>query len=247
MHGLFSDKVAVSSTNPDWDMLPGRCGSCARFEKDFGSEERAYGHCGRKPRSGSITSTAFKCDAYAPMPGFAVKAKKPVKESRLNPFDIRGGERSRKRKKTTSTRGTHKTETVWRSTRHDRDQEPVNIEGLADMDKGELRNLIQEAIEDSLGIGEVEPVDRYKGGTLVVKPASDELSPKEIPIDQLFRKVVMIRDNLRVLEQKINGHSKLDDADRVALQHYITRCYGSLTTFNALFKNRADWFKGAGK
>ena len=228
-------------------MLPGRCGSCARFEKDFGSEERAYGHCGRKPRSGSITSAAFQCDAYAPLPGFIGKAKKPAEKSGLNPFDIRGGERPRKRQKMASTRRTQKTVTVWRSTRYDTDQEPVNIEGLGDMDKGELRNLIREAIEDSLGIGEVEPVDRYKGGTLVVKPASDELTPKEIPIDQLFRKVIMIRDNLRVLEQKINGHSKLDDSDRIALQHYITRCYGSLTTFNALFKNRADWFKGAGK
>ena len=115
------------------------------------------------------------------------------------------------------------------------------------MNKGELRDLIREAIEDSLGIGEVELVDRYKGGTIVIKPGSEGSSNKEIPIDQLLRKVVMIRDNLRVLEQKINGHSKLDDADRVALQQYVTRCYGSLTTFNALFKDREDWFRGSGK
>ena len=115
------------------------------------------------------------------------------------------------------------------------------------MNKGELRDLIREAIEDSLGIGEVELVDRFKGGTIIVKPATDGASAKEIPIEQLLRKVVMIRDNLRVLEQKINGHSKLDDSDRVALQQYVTRCYGSLTTFNSLFKHRDDWFKGSGK
>ena len=114
------------------------------------------------------------------------------------------------------------------------------------MNKGELRDLIREAIEDSLGIGEVELVDRFKGGTIIVKPTTDGASAKEIPIEQLLRKVVMIRDNLRVLEQKINGHSKLDDSDRVALQQYVTRCYGSLTTFNSLFKHRDDWFKGAG-
>ena len=115
------------------------------------------------------------------------------------------------------------------------------------MDKGELRDLIREAIEDSMGIGEVELIDRFKGGSIVVKPAQPGTAEKEIPIDQLLRKVVMIRDNLRVLEQKINGHDKLDDTDRVALQQYITRCYGSLTTFNSLFRNRDDWFRGGGK
>ena len=115
------------------------------------------------------------------------------------------------------------------------------------MDKAELRDLIREAIEDSLGIGEIEPVDRYKGGKVIIAPAAEGAAEKELSIDQLLRKVIMIRDNLRVLEQKINGHNKLDDGDRVALQHYITRCYGSLTTFNALFKHREDWFKGSGK
>jgi len=113
------------------------------------------------------------------------------------------------------------------------------------MDKEELRELIKEAIQDSLGIGEVELIDRFKGGTVVIQPATEGTASKAIPIDQLLRKIVMIRDNLRVLEQKINGHSKLDDADRVVLQQYITRCYGSLTTFNALFKDRADRFQGS--
>jgi hypothetical protein len=115
------------------------------------------------------------------------------------------------------------------------------------MDRGTLRKIIQEAIEDSLGIGEVETVDRYRGGTLVIRSVTDGVQDREIAIDGLLRKVVLIRDNLRVLEQKINGHSKLDDVDRVQLQQYVTRCYGSLTTFNQLFKHREDWFQGSSK
>ncbi len=115
------------------------------------------------------------------------------------------------------------------------------------MDRGTLRQLIREAIEDSLGIGEAELVDRFKGGTVVVHPGREGTQPKEIPIDGLMRKIIMVRDNLRVLEQKVNNHPKLDDADRIGLQQYITRCYGSLTTFNMLFKQRDDQFRGSGK
>jgi hypothetical protein len=126
------------------------------------------------------------------------------------------------------------------------DQDPVD--GLFEeetMNRAELRDLIREAIEDSLGIGEVELIDRFKGGSVVIRPGTPGTADRELSIDALLHKVVMIRDNLRVLEQKVNQHDKLDDADRIALQQYITRCYGSLTSINMLFKNRDDWFKGA--
>ena len=112
------------------------------------------------------------------------------------------------------------------------------------MDRGQLKALIAEAIEDSLGISETDLLDRFVGGTVEIKPGREDTQSKEVPIDALFRKIVMIRDNLRVLEQKINQHKKLDDADRVQLQQYITRCYGSLTTFNVLFRDKADKFGG---
>jgi len=79
---------------------------------------------------------------------------------------------------------------------------------------------------------------------MVLKPRDAQLQGKELPLDQLFHKVVMIRDRLRVLEQKINANDKLTAAEKVDMQSYVTRCYGSLTTFNVLFRDERDRFVG---
>lgn len=95
------------------------------------------------------------------------------------------------------------------------------------------------------GMNEPVPLgDRWIGGKLLLQPADKSLKPKEIPIDDFFHKIVMLRDRLRVLEQNINSNKKLSDEDKVNIQQYITRCYGSLTTFNVLFKNKEQWFVG---
>lgn len=95
------------------------------------------------------------------------------------------------------------------------------------------------------GMNEVVPLgDKWLGGTMLLQAADKTLKPKEIPIDDFFHKIVMLRDRLRVLEQNINSNKKLSDEEKVNIQQYITRCYGSLTTFNVLFKNKELWFVG---
>lgn len=91
---------------------------------------------------------------------------------------------------------------------------------------------------------QVAIADKWKGGNLVLEPGDSSLSNKEIPIDTFFHKIVMVRDRIRVMEQKINASKNLDDQEKVDLQQYITRIYGSLTTFNVMFKNKSDQFVG---
>ena len=95
------------------------------------------------------------------------------------------------------------------------------------------------------GLTENVPLgDKWTGGVMLLQPLDKSLKPKEIPIDAFFHKIVMLRDRLRVMEQQINTHKQLSDEDKVNLQQYITRIYGSLTTFNVLFKNKEQWFVG---
>ncbi|HEU5052382.1 MAG TPA: hypothetical protein VFT78_04680 [Hanamia sp.] len=94
-------------------------------------------------------------------------------------------------------------------------------------------------------VSEIVPLgDRWKGGMMLLQPADKTQKPKEIPIEVFFHKIVMLRDRLRVMEQQINAQKNLSDEEKVNLQQYITRIYGTLTTFNVLFKNKENWFVG---
>jgi len=112
----------------------------------------------------------------------------------------------------------------------------------------EVEKVISLVLDKYQGITyDAKMADKWKGGTLEMKPANPELQSKDIPMETFFHKIVMLRDRLRVLEQNINTHEKLDDQDKVQLQQYITRAYGSLTTFNILFAEKDDYFKGQSK
>ncbi|GGG26535.1 hypothetical protein GCM10011344_29090 [Dokdonia pacifica] len=109
----------------------------------------------------------------------------------------------------------------------------------------EVEKSLREMLKRYSDISEVVPIaDKWKGGTMILNPKDTNLSSKEIPIDTFFHKIVMVRDRIRVMEQKINSSKTLDDQDKIDLQQYITRIYGSLTTFNVLFKNTTQNFKG---
>ena len=109
----------------------------------------------------------------------------------------------------------------------------------------DLEELLRRVIREEAGVTPVVPAEKWRGGTLVLKPGTPGLQEKAIPIETFFHKVVMLRNRLRTLEQQVNASELTDDA-KVKLQAYISGCYGSLTTFNVLFADEADQFKGAG-
>jgi hypothetical protein len=118
-------------------------------------------------------------------------------------------------------------------------KEHVNID--------QLEKIVSYVLDKYGSLQEIVPLgDKWTGGKLVMQPGISTLQSKEIPIEAFFHKIVMLRDRLRVLEQNINSNEKLTDEDKINLQQYITRIYGSLTTFNVLFSEKEHYFVGAG-
>jgi len=115
-----------------------------------------------------------------------------------------------------------------------------DIETQSDIEKS-LVNILRlwGGISENVPLGE-----KWHKGTMLLQPFDKSLKPKEIPISDFFHKIVLLRDRLRVLEQNINSSKNLSDEEKVNMQQYITRCYGSLTTFNVLFRNKEQWFIG---
>jgi len=108
----------------------------------------------------------------------------------------------------------------------------------------EVEKSLRDILKKWSDVSEIVPIgDKWKGGKLILEPGQSNLASKEIPIDTFFHKIVMVRDRLRVMEQKVNS-SNLDETEKIEMQQYITRIYGSLTTFNILFKSQTNHFVG---
>jgi hypothetical protein len=120
---------------------------------------------------------------------------------------------------------------------------PMSVSGGASED---LELLLRRIIREETGISAVVPADKWRGGTLVLRPGTPGLQDKSWPIETFFHKVVMLRNRLRTLEQQVNA-SELPDDVKVKLQSYVSGCYGSLTSFNVLFADDDDQFKGSGQ
>ena len=119
----------------------------------------------------------------------------------------------------------------------------ASVEGV---DIDQMEKIISYVLDKHNALQEIVPMgDKWTGGKLIMQPGNTSLQSKEIPIEAFFHKIVMLRDRLRVLEQNINSNEKLIDEEKVNLQQYITRIYGSLTTFNVLFSDKEYYFVGA--
>lgn len=120
------------------------------------------------------------------------------------------------------------------------------VEGEVDtVSFSEIESSLVEILKRWSDVSEVVSLaEKWRGGQLIIQPKDKTLQSKEIPIDTFFHKIVMLRDRLRVMEQKINASKSLEEDEKIDLQQYITRCYGSLTTFNILFKLPTHHFVG---
>jgi hypothetical protein len=115
----------------------------------------------------------------------------------------------------------------------------------SDHDEGDLERTLRRVLREELGLTAVAPAERWRGGEMVLRPGKPGLQEKKWPIETFFHKIVMIRNRLRTLEQQVNAAELPEDA-KVKLQSYVTGCYGTLTSFNVLFADEDDMFKGSG-
>ena len=207
-----------------------RCGTCARFVRVVEATDSA----GQISRTGECLLGVWRS---------------PLKDTstcsdwvKRGEFKTRPAMKARTERRRRSLRQPGSTAETGRA--YSSDDPLVLPEDLLDMDEDAFRRVLTDVIRDELGVGDVAIAGRWDGGEVVLRPGKEGTQEKRIPLSSLFHKIVLIRDKLRVLEQRINSHPKLSAEEKVQMQQYVTGCYGSLTTFNVLFACREDQFIG---
>ena len=231
-----------------------RCGSCKAFEVAY--QDRmglTMGQCSRKPRYGQVAAHDYACIDYRLDRQRLVPGAKVPEDADSTPRErerrraLEGAtERMTRARPAPNTRSS----TARRSSNDEDDAPrpklqdiPMSLDGDDAMDRAELKAILAEVLDETLGISDPPMQRRFRGGKVLIQPADPELAPKELEIDVLFRKVTAVRDKLRVLEQKVNATEAIEAEDKALLQGYVSSCYGSLKSFNFLFAERDDWFQ----
>src|SRR5512146_1286355 len=211
---------------------PRECGSCRLWKPILEDARGPIGPCLLKVRTGDFPVSAPACERHLSRDEAVPSAPPPEPVRRRAPRPAGP----------VVHRAADGTEHAERGGAIRREPEGPLPEEITQLTREEFAQAIRDALREEAA--EVRLAPKWEGGTVVLKPGDAQTQPKELPIDALLHKVVMIRDRLRVLEQRINAHEKLTDAEKVEMQQYVTRCYGSLTTFNVLFREERDRFVG---
>lgn len=231
------------------DLPEATCHDCLAFQPEsFDDEERILGACGLRPELGLVPENYPWCDQFRMKPSRQGKVAEPERKRAAGSPKVGGGRRVGGRtggSGAVQLAGGRRHSEIHKGSRRATLRNPVtgDTQGEMEVDRDGLKQVIRELLQEETVYGYVQMGAKWQGGEVELKPGDTDLQGKSMPIDTLFHKIVMVRDKLRVLEQKINAHDGLSEGDKVDLQQYITRCYGSLTSFNVLFAEKDDHFR----